>query len=1054
MAELSREAPRPDSWADLALAHRLTLVVAAPGWGKSTLLRGLVAEAPSVEVTRPPSGWTPFSLARQLLDALVPKVPALSGHELPLAAAPDTPDNPDQTGALAAGVCAAAATAVTTDRLVIIDDGDVVPGDPLEQFLEALVLHLPPRLHLVLACRQPPSLRLARLRAAGEVVRITAADLAITADTVDRGELAPAARDALEEIVRATGGWPLAVQLAADVLRRTGPTGRSELIDRLLAPDAVLFEYLADEVLAGLADDELAVVNLAAHVPYVSAEVLIGLGRRDLATALERMGEHDPFLEPELASPCRRRASLLGGEFVRRAQPPPPPELLRAAVDAYLAHGDLEASLALCARLGDAALAKRVVLTVERVDRTPDTLAAALEVAESAGPDPGLAERRGDLQYLRGDWTRALESYATAAADGSGPRLARKRGVILYLQGRLDEAEATLDAAPLDSDDPANEAQVLAWRACIRWLRGDADGCATLLVPARRLAEGTGDDAALATVCTAEAMLAALLGDRRTNARVYRIALEHAERADDILQIVRIRTNRGSHHTEEGSYEAAIEELDAAIEGAELIGSDTFAGLAYANRGDTFTRMGRLDDAVRDLRRAQDIWERLGSSDVAYALAQLGDAQLLRGQRADALALHTEAISVAERAGDAQSLTGALLGLARDLLADDPAGAARAVERAIAAGPTVAAPHVQLVAGWVDLRRDDRVAAARRAEAALRLGQAHGDRPAVAEALLLQAIIDQPPSAAKAAESSRLWADLGNPIGEARALLVLAGRTPGRRGEELAERAEALLFDAGAWGPLAEARQATTDIPPIVISTLGGFRLTRHGTAVDVGDWGSRKARDLVKLLVARRGAPVVRDEVATMLWPDETDRSARRLSVLLSTIRGVFDPTKIFPPDHFVGADHDTVWLVREHVEVDVELFLTEAAEGRRLLANADIEKGGAVVEAAVARYLGDFCADDPYADWAAGIRELARHTFVESAGQLARLADLRGDHGEAVRHRLRILDVDPYDENAHLELIRSLSAQRRHGEARRAYRTYCARLGELEIDPVAFPA
>ena len=73
------------------------------------------------------------------------------------------------------------------------------------------------------------------------------------------------------------------------------------------------------------------------------------------------------------------------------------------------------------------------------------------------------------------------------------------------------------------------------------------------------------------------------------------------------------------------------------------------------------------------------------------------------------------------------------------------------------------------------------------------------------------------------------------------------------------------------------------------------------------------------------------------MLWPDEPDRSARRLSVLLSTIRSVLDPDKAFPPDHYVGADHDTVWLVREHVEVDVELFLAEAAEGRRLLANGD---------------------------------------------------------------------------------------------------------------------
>jgi len=254
---------------------------------------------------------------------------------------------------------------------------------------------------------------------------------------------------------------------------------------------------------------------------------------------------------------------------------------------------------------------------------------------------------------------------------------------------------------------------------------------------------------------------------------------------------------------------------------------------------------------------------------------------------------------------------------------------------------------------------------------------------------------------------------------------------------------------------LADGREMhpEPEAPAVAIVTLGGFRVNLAGRPVEVAAWGSRKARDLVKLLVARRGAPVVREEVAALLWPDDPDRSARRLSVLLSTIRSVLDPPRAMPADHYVAADHDTVWLVREHVEVDVELFLREAADGRRALGAGDLEAAGRLLSRAAARYLGDFCADDPYADWAAGTRELARHTFVEIAAELGRLADRRLQHGDAVRHRLRILDVDPYDEDAHLDLVRSLTAQRRHGEARRAYRTYCTRLAELDLDPAPFP-
>ena len=94
-------------------------------------------------------------------------------------------------------------------------------------------------------------------------------------------------------------------------------------------------------------------------------------------------------------------------------------------------------------------------------------------------------------------------------------------------------------------------------------------------------------------------------------------------------------------------------------------------------------------------------------------------------------------------------------------------------------------------------------------------------------------------------------------------------------------------------GALADARRELGEgvTSSVVITTLGGFRVIRDGEPVDVGEWGSRKARDLVKLLVARRGAPVVRDEVTDLLWPEEPDRSARRLSVLLSMVRTVFDP-------------------------------------------------------------------------------------------------------------------------------------------------------------------
>jgi DNA-binding SARP family transcriptional activator/ATP/maltotriose-dependent transcriptional regulator MalT len=1041
----------------MAIRHRLTLVVAGAGWGKSAWLRGLAVTAPCIEVRQPPTGWTPFALAHALVDAVAEHTTQAPAVDLPAYPTADSPDRRDQFAALAMSVCTAA-TAITHDTLALLDDIDVEDDDSLV-FLEQLVLGVPPRLHLVVACRTQPNLRIARLRAAGEVARVGTEELAVRPDDIDRFGLDPTARAAVLDIVVATGGWPLAVHLAVETSRRGGPLDRGALIEHLLSPDAILFDYLAEEVLANLSDPERDLLVLAARVPELSADLLDDIGCGDLAVHLARLTAQRIFLEPVPGRADHVRSTVVGAAFLRRALPAPSPQTIDAAICGMLRAGDAENALVLSAGFGDPQRAREVLLAIEHPDwlTAPDAIEAALAVAEQGGPHHRLTELRGNLAYQRGEWDEALRLYVEARDQHGVPTTARarKRAGLLYLRGRLDEADEECAAVTLDGSDSAEEARVLAWRAVICWARGDADGCARFVEPALESARRSGDDGALAAAYTARAMLAALQGDLPANARLYDIALGHAERSGDVAQIVRIRTNRGSRLNEQGLYSQAVAELDLAITTAELAGSDTFSSLAYNNRGEAYLALGQLDLALADLRRAHEIWTRLESNRILYPLTNMGFVQLLRGQRSEAIALFSEAIRIASEVRDAQGLAPAYTGLAYALDRDDPHAAAEAARAAIEANHAMWMPNAFLAAGRVALHSDDRAAAAEWATKATALARQRRDRPALAEALLLSANLETSDSAALAQQASRLWRDLGSPIGEARANLVLARSTTGRQRDELVAGAERMLQDAGAWGALADARielgQGVTS--SVVITTLGGFRVIRDGEPVDVGEWGSRKARDLVKLLVARRGAPVVRDEVTDLLWPEEPDKSARRLSVLLSTVRTVFDPRKTRSPDYFVAADHDTVWLVRDHVDIDVERFLVEAADGRRMLATGDRARARTSLADAAARYLGEFCADDPYADWAAGLRELAKHTFVDTCFELARLAVDLQEYSEAIRYWLRTLDVDPYDEAAHLGLVNSLRSQRRHGEARRAYRHYSAKMIELDLEPAPYP-
>jgi len=94
-----------------------------------------------------------------------------------------------------------------------------------------------------------------------------------------------------------------------------------------------------------------------------------------------------------------------------------------------------------------------------------------------------------------------------------------------------------------------------------------------------------------------------------------------------------------------------------------------------------------------------------------------------------------------------------------------------------------------------------------------------------------------------------------------------------------------------------------------------------------------------------------------------------------------------------------------------------------------------------------------DRYEEWTLVLREEARNAYIRVAGALADDATSAGEDARAAAYLLRVLERDPYDEQAHLALIRAFAAGRRHGEARRAYRGYAMRLAEIGLEPQPFP-
>ncbi|TCN35535.1 ATP/maltotriose-dependent transcriptional regulator MalT [Kribbella orskensis] len=1053
--------PRLFALLDEGSRRRLLTVVADAGFGKSTLLGSWAAERPCAWYTVRAEDRPLAAMVTGLVESLRRQVPALSevlAAELQGPRGPDA-DAEQETRALAYAAVLADALEqhLDGDLVLVLDDlHELNPGDPATRLIEGLIRIAPPSLHLVVASRTPMPFGIDRLRGRGQVLEIDATALAFTvAETraVLHVVLGDGSEELAEPLQAAVQGWPAAARLAVEALRTVPGSERQSRLRRALRSDGPLYDYLAEEVFAAEPPAVRRLVAAVAVLPRFGTELCQAIGLTDSAAMLQQLrtrgllvsaGDEDGYeLNPLVRDFAidRLSADEVGMDTL----------VLRAG-EWFESVGDHRDALACYQAVEPAHVAR--MLTERGHAMVSGGLAETVVGAVSALPeelrDAAMDQLEGEARQVLGDWQGAEDCFGRIIApEGEIPvGIAWRLGLIHHLRGRTDIAVATYQRGRIDGQQPTDEALLQAWWAGAHWLRGEFDECRRLIAAAEVSAKVSGDDRALAIVHTVLAMLAAVDSDPRGNASHYVRALEHAERAGDLLQSIRIRVNRASHHIAEGDYILGLDELERALELADRAGFAVFRALALNNRGEALLRLGRLDEAIGELEASRALYQKLESKRVAQPLAVLGEVYRERGDRAMARACYEEAITMAEDTKDMQALVPSLAGLARVLAVEEPERAAELAEiarQAVAYGPVPGLSGALVALGWVTLHAGNKTEAAAAAEESAALCRKRRDRAGLADALELYAAAD---GGEVLHEVLNIRNELGDPLGQARAELMLARRTTGAEGRELALRAHQQFLAAGAtrYAAAALAASEETRPAPVRIECLGGFRVLRNGKAIQLGEWPSKKARDLLKILVARRCRPVARVQLLDLLWPDQGESVASpRLSVALSTVRSVLDPTKQYPPDKFVGADRATIWLDGDEAAVDVEVFLHDARAG---LDGNSLP----LLRGAEAAYSGDFLEEDVYADWADGMREEARALYVRVARVLAERT--KGDPDAAAGYLLRILQRDQYDERAHLGLVSAFQASGAHGEARRAYRTYVQRMAELEVEPAPYPA
>jgi len=227
----------------------------------------------------------------------------------------------------------------------------------------------------------------------------------------------------------------------------------------------------------------------------------------------------------------------------------------------------------------------------------------------------------------------------------------------------------------------------------------------------------------------------------------------------------------------------------------------------------------------------------------------------------------------------------------------------------------------------------------------------------------------------------------------------------------------------------------------LTFELLGGFEVRTDGGAT-VGI-PTQKYRALLAFLAAPAGRFHPRDSLVALLWdslPHEQARGALRQAIW--ALRRTLNARAVDLLIH----DGDAIALDANHVHTDVTEFARAAAQ-------SDV----ASLERAASLYRGAFLAgisarETPFEDWLAGERERLAQMALASLANLLALQQAGGDRDRAVQTALRLLALDPLQEDVHRTLMKLYLSLGRRGAALRQYQSCVAILErELHAEPEA---
>jgi LuxR family transcriptional regulator, maltose regulon positive regulatory protein len=287
--------PRLHARLTAGLQSSCTLVAAPAGWGKTLLVGSWLAEGGAGRA----AAWVSLGPSEDDVRALWMAVATALGQVIDVRAAADlqqvvTDGDVETMPGRVATVLAGDATPV----VLVLDNLHEITSLAVHESLLRLVARSPDGLRFVVTTRRDPPWPLDRLRLAGVITEIRAAELAFQVDETE-ALLAQLGIDLdgahVGRLVERTEGWVAGLRLAA--LQLQGGADPAEFVDAFSGDDHAVAAYLLTEVIDRQTPELLDFLVHVSFVDLVSADLADALtGTRSGAATLAELAASNLFV--------------------------------------------------------------------------------------------------------------------------------------------------------------------------------------------------------------------------------------------------------------------------------------------------------------------------------------------------------------------------------------------------------------------------------------------------------------------------------------------------------------------------------------------------------------------------------------------------------------------------------------------------------------------------------------------------------------------------------------------------------------------------------------